>query len=504
MFRNPVIPGFAPDPSVVLVDGIFFLATSSFHFFPGIPIYASVDLQNWAHIAMPLDDGNTMVASGGLFAPTIRYNDGAFYIVCTNCYHGHDNWKTDNFLITTRDIWSNKWSDPVHFSFYGIDPSLFFDDDGRAFIQGSWLIDRMKQPSCTIKQFEIDITNGKHLSDTHEIWTGFAKRDTEGPHIYKKDGWYYLLVAEGGTFEHHMLSIARARDIWGPYESCPQNPIMTADGTEEYVQNIGHGEIFQDASGNWWAAVLGVRENNGKQPMGRETFLTTVDWPIDEWPVIQQPRMSLASTRTLPGSTPAFLDKLRSIRPNVADLYLHLPVGYDAYSSPTCVVLQPTKNDLSSSHGTALLARRQRSVNSVASTTVGLPANKAEAQNVVAGLTVYKDPLRHLSIIVDLATRLLSVNFVDASKDYTFTAVNPDPMPQSTRAVEMRIVSSPAQYEFTYRLEEGKEWMTVGSADAALLSAKDFTGSVFGVFAVCEQGETHTAKVSFSNFIVED
>lgn len=142
-----------------------------------------------------------MVASGGLFAPTIRHHNGTFYIACTNCSHGKDNWQTDNFLITTDDIWSDNWSDAIPFDFYGIDPSLFFDDDGRAYIQGSWMMemDRMKQPSCTIKQFEIDVRSGSALSETREIWGGFAKRDTEGPHIYKKDGWYYLLVDERET-----------------------------------------------------------------------------------------------------------------------------------------------------------------------------------------------------------------------------------------------------------------------------------------------------------------
>lgn len=452
---------------------------------------------------MPLDDGNTMVASGGLFAPTIRYKDGTFYIVCTNCYHGKDNWKTDNFLITTTDIWSSKWSDPINFSFYGIDPSLFFDDDGRAYIQGSWMIDRMKQPSCTIKQFEINVVTGKHLSDTREIWTGHAKRDTEAPHIYKKDGWYYLLVAEGGTFEHHMLSIARARHVWGPYESCPQNPIMTADGTDEPVQNIGHGELFQDASGNWWAAVLGVQANHGKQPMGRETFLTPVDWPANEWPTIHPPRMSFTSPRTLPASSSAFVDKLRAMQHSVADIHLHSPLAYNAYTSSTRIALAPTQNSLSSVHGTALLARRQRSLTSVAHTTILLPAVTTETQHVVAGLAVYKDPLRHLSIAIDLATRLLSVHFVDTSKSYDFTSAHADPVPNGEGAVEVRIAADAERYEFAFRRQGREAWTKLGSADGALMSARDFTGSVFGVFAVFGSGEG-ASRVEFDDFEVED
>ncbi|PNH46447.1 hypothetical protein VD0004_g1665 [Verticillium dahliae] len=133
------------------------------------------------------------------------------------------------------------------------------------------MLRRDKQPTATIKQIEINATTGKALSEAIEIWTGWAKYDTEGPHIYKVDGYYYLLAAEGGTFEHHMLTIARSTNIWGPYESADTSPIMTADGKDEYIQNIGHGDLFQDRYGRWWAAVLGVRkQEDGYLGLGRE------------------------------------------------------------------------------------------------------------------------------------------------------------------------------------------------------------------------------------------
>lgn len=183
---------------------------------------------------------------------------------------------SQNFIISTKDIWRDTWSDPVLFYFHGLDTSLFFDQENRAFIQGGWALNSQGQPRTTIKQVEIDIHTGKLLSDTKEIWTGFAKYDSEGPHMYLKDGYYYLLIAEGGTFEHHMLTIARSKSIWGPFESHAKNPILTADGTKEYIQNVGHGDIFQDATGEWWAVVLGVRNRHDRFPLGRETFLTRV------------------------------------------------------------------------------------------------------------------------------------------------------------------------------------------------------------------------------------
>ncbi|THY61342.1 xylosidase/arabinosidase [Aureobasidium pullulans] len=243
--------------------------------------------------AFPLDTGHIMVASAGLWAPTIRHHKGRFYIICTNCTRGGEAFLTQNFYIYTDDIMSNEWSDPIFVDFKGIDPSLFFDIDDRVYFQGSWELTRERQPTCTIKQFEIDITTGKPLSETQEIWTGAAKYDTEGPHIYRKDGYYYLVVAEGGTLEHHMLSIARSRSIWGPFESYEYNPILTSDLKNEFVQNTGHGELFHDASGAWWAVVLGVRESEGgRSPIGRESFLTPVDWPKGGWPTIDQPRMT--------------------------------------------------------------------------------------------------------------------------------------------------------------------------------------------------------------------
>ncbi|RSL82987.1 hypothetical protein CEP52_016834 [Fusarium oligoseptatum] len=184
-----------------------------------------------------------------------------FYIVCTNAGHGGKTLRTDNFVISTTDIWSNNWSDPIPIPFKGIDPGLFFDDDGRVYFHGCFLLDRTKQPSCTITQFEINIETGEPISEQREIWQGHARYDTEGPHIYKLGKWYYLLVAEGGTFEHHMLCISRSESVWGPYEDFKGNPILTADGKDdEYIQNTGHGELFQDSNGQWWAAVFGCEE----------------------------------------------------------------------------------------------------------------------------------------------------------------------------------------------------------------------------------------------------
>jgi beta-xylosidase len=355
-----------------------------------------------------------------------------------------------------------------------------------------------RKHSHTIKQFEIDIQTGAPLSETREIWNGFAKRDTEGPHIYRKDGWYYLLVTEGDASEHHMLSMARSKDIWGPYESYPQNPVMTADGEDEHVQHMGHGELFHDANGDWWAAVMGLRGNRDSTPMGRETFLTPVEWPKDEWPTIEQPRMSFSTPRTVQmGFASAQLIKnMRLVKPHLDDVYLHKPLRRP-YKKASSITLTPTTSTLSTTSAPlALLARRQRSMTAIAATTILLD-NEATHSDAIGGLTIYKDPLRHVSISVCLSTRLIHVHFVDASKDYEYTASYPEPVSRSSTAVDLRIIASAERYALEFRdSEKGGRWHQVDVVDTCMLSTRDFTGTLLGIFALTDANASLSVSVN--------
>lgn len=216
-----------------------------------------------------------MLATGGLYAPTIRFHNGTFYIVCTNLVHlAEENpSRTENFVVSATDIWSNNWSDPVYFDFNGIDPSLLFDD-GKVYVQGS----QGPGPGTTICQFELDLATGVKGPE-RTIWRGTGGIYPEGPHVYRRDGWYYLVIAEGGTHGGHMVTVARARNVWGPYEGCPRNPILTARRTDEYVQYTGHCDVFEDGEGGWWGVCLGVRKDEkGRFVLGRESFLTRATW----------------------------------------------------------------------------------------------------------------------------------------------------------------------------------------------------------------------------------
>lgn len=438
-----------------------------------------------------------MVASAGLFAPTIRHHRGMFYIVCTNCFHHEDAWRYENFMISCKNVESGTWSDPLFFPFQGIDPDLFFDDDGRAYVSGSWQMSRLKQPSCTIKQFEIDVASGKPLSEPREIWGGYARYDTEGPHIYKRGAWYYLLVAEGGTFEHHLLSIARSRNVAGPYESFAGNPILTSDGKDEYIQNVGHGDLFQDEYGSWWAAVLGVRNQPG-QPLGRETFLTPVDWPEGDWPRISQPAMKFYR-HPIFGTGPkhtAFRDKRNEfcyVR-NAILAHYRLSEG-----SRDLISLRATPNVLSSSTGTfTFIGERQRSMKCVATTILEISSQNEESEDLVAGLVLYKDHLRYASIAYNSAASQVQLD-VSSSESHDFQTTAQKVSSSITR-LGLKIAAFPDRYVFFYHdgLAPGGSWAELGGVNAQSLHAREFTGPVLGIFATGGNREA-----VFGDFVIQ-
>lgn len=466
-------------------------------------------------VKVPLDTGHYMVGSAGLFAPTIRHHRGRFYIICTNLLALKSPFEAQNFIISTTDIWAGDWSDPVYIPFNGIDPSLFFDDDDRTYFQGCYTIDRMTQPSCTIKQFEIDPDTGKKLSEEREIWGGHARYDTEGPHIYKIGKWYYLLVAEGGTFEHHMLCISRSENIWGPYEDFEGNPILTADGTDEYIQNTGHGELFQDGAGKWWAVALAVRNENGGEslgkdtfvaPLGRESFLAPVDWPEGGWPKVLQPKMEFMES---PVSLPSGTDEVTKIRspPNVGNLHIRTPdlSRYVVSEDNTgLVTLFPSRTDLSTPTGTStLLGRRQLSLTSVA--TASLNINGLE-KGVQAGLALYKDHLRHVSLTYDSDKKTVLCYAVSLDDNIIFPRqlhVEDD-----AEQVRFKIISFPTKWVFLAKAarkeapDSDEGWTDLGSVEAWKLCAREMTGPMFGVFAHASEDEAEAVAINFSHFTV--
>lgn len=288
-FANPVLPGCHPDPSVCRVGSDFYLVTSTFEWFPGLPVFRSRDLVHWRQIGHALDRAGQLPldgvpASGGLYAPTLRHHDGTFYLVCTlvdgTRWSGH-------FVMTASDP-AGPWSDAHRLDGDGIDPSLFFDDDGRAWCTGTRPTDRY-EGHTEIWLREFDPAALALTGDEHVIWDGAVKGAiwSEGSHLYKIDDRYVLLTAEGGTAHDHAVMVARADAVTGPYEGNPRNPVLTHRnlGAGHPIVGAGHADLVDTPDGEWWMVLLAMRPHHlDRCALGRETFLTPVTWE-DGWPV---------------------------------------------------------------------------------------------------------------------------------------------------------------------------------------------------------------------------
>ncbi|KAK4241790.1 Non-reducing end alpha-L-arabinofuranosidase BoGH43B [Achaetomium macrosporum] len=294
-FYNPIFPGFYPDPSCIYApewDHTFFCASSSFNAFPGIPIHASKDLKNWKLIGHVLNRkeqlprlAETNRSTSGIWAPALRFHDDTFWLVTTlvdDDRPKEDSSRWDNIIFKGKDPYNGKsWSNAVHFNFTGYGTEPFWDEDGKVYITGAhaWQI------GPYIQQAEANLETGE-TGEWRIIWNGTGGMAPEGPHIYRKDGWYYLPAAEGGTGLGHMVTTARSKSISGPYESNPANPVLTNANTTSYFQTVGHHDLFHDRNGNWWAVALSTRSGPEylHYPMGRETVMTAVSWPKGKWP----------------------------------------------------------------------------------------------------------------------------------------------------------------------------------------------------------------------------
>lgn len=287
---NPILAGFYPDPSICAVNDDYYIVNSTFSYFPGLPVMHSKDLAHWEQVGNVLDRESQLPLenaghSQGLFAPTIRYYDGLFYVICTNISHG------GNFVVTAKEP-EGPWSEPHYIEGAdGIDPSLFFDEDGKCYYIGTHPnVDGCRYDGdYFIYIQEFDYKNFKLVGKRVEAWNG-AMRGVhwpEGPHLYKVGDYYYVIHAEGGTGPEHAISVARSKDVFGPYEQNFCNPIFTHRhlGERFPIRYVGHGDLFQAFDGAWYMVMLAVRSVAGYTVMGRETFLARVIWEKG-WPVI--------------------------------------------------------------------------------------------------------------------------------------------------------------------------------------------------------------------------
>ena len=288
---NPILTGFNPDPSILRVGDDYYIATSTFEWFPGVQISHSRDLNNWEVVARPLNrysqlDMRGNPNSGGVWAPCLSFHDGVFYLIYSNVRRWASCFKdVNNYLVTAENI-DGPWSEPIFMNSSGFDPSLFHDDDGRKwFVNMIWDHRDQKVNFGGILLQEYGHSQQKLVGEIRNIFTGTPLGLVEAPHLYKRNGYYYLLTAEGGTFMSHAATVCRSKDIWGPYELMPDNPmISSAKNPELRLQSAAHGCFVENADGSWLFAHLCRRQfDNGRSILGRETALQNIEW-VDDWP----------------------------------------------------------------------------------------------------------------------------------------------------------------------------------------------------------------------------
>jgi xylan 1,4-beta-xylosidase len=295
-FPNPLIPGFNPDPSVVDVDGAYYLVTSTFEYLPGIPVYRSTNLTDWTHVgnvaARPEQAGVADVPTGsGIWAPTIRHRDGTFYVIVTIAGSPR------GCVVFTATNPAGPWSDGTTIDgIDGVDPDLAWGDDGTAYVTFSRLFTSGGQAGrhLGIQQARVDLSAGKALEEPRSLWSGSGLKFPEAPHLYQRGAHWYLIIAEGGTERGHAVSVARGTTPEGPFEACPANPVLSASGTSRPVQNTGHADLVATPDGGDALVLLGVRPQGANQsfsPLGRETFITPVNWEAG-WPRPQPVRLA--------------------------------------------------------------------------------------------------------------------------------------------------------------------------------------------------------------------
>lgn len=477
-FKNPIIPGFHPDPSICRVGEDYYIVTSSFEYFPGVPLYHSKDLANWREISHCLTRKSQLnlekaKTSGGIYAPTIRYHNGVLYMVTTNISAG------GNFYVFTENP-SGEWSEPIRVEQGGIDPSIFFDSDGKVYFTSTG--------NDCIVQSEIDIATGQRLTDIRELWKGTGGSCPEGPHLYKIGGYYYLMIAEGGTEYGHMETIARSKSPWGPFESCPRNPILTHRSTTSPIQATGHADLIEAPNGTWWLVFLGIRPNGHPycHHLGRETFLAPVKWSSDGWPVVgidgkaaleMEGDLAYSDFRKEEKARDDFEDKNLAVQWN----FLRNPYDEDRSLTerPGWLKLLGSRITLNDLDSPAFLGRRQEHFCCEVAALLDFTPHK---RNEEAGLTIRMNERHHYEIAVAVFRNKRRV-FVRRRIGGLESIVARENIGDGP--ITLRIIADRDTYRFSYSLDD-KERKPIAEGETRYLStevAGGWTGVFFGMYA---------------------
>ena len=489
IITNPILPGFNPDPSIIRVGENYYIATSTFEWFPGVQIHHSTDLVNWELIARPLNRVSQLDLIGnpdscGVWAPCLSYDQGTFYLVYSNVRSFDGSWKdTPNFLVTTDDI-RGDWSEPIFLSASGFDGSMFHDPvDGRKWYT-SLLVDHRKGKffGGIILQ-EYDPAKKKLVGPVFDIFTGSELGITEGPHLYRKNDYYYLITAEGGTEYGHAVTIARAKSIQGPYQLHPNITLVTSrDHPELPLQKAGHGDLVETRDGEWLLVFLVGRPLTSERRcmLGRETAMELVEWRDDDWPYLKSglpyPRVNvpIAQDSAAPIQKQRYHEEHRFDIPELSIHFqaLRIPME-DSWLSLTDrpgYLRLYGKESLSSFHRQSLIARRIQHFAIEVSTVLEFePANFQQ----MAGLVFYYNTSHwiylHLMGGEEGQNKLLQIITCD---NFEMKEALEDPVEIGQGLpVSFKAIMQKERLQFYFATDPSDDWRKIGPViDASILS----------------------------------
>lgn len=500
-YRNPVLPGFHSDPSVCRCGDDFYLVNSTFQYFPGVPVFHSKDLVNWEQVGNCLTRRSQLDLSGlynqsnpelgwtngGVYATTIREHKGRFYMVTTL-------FPSRRHFYVWTDNPAGEWSDPIviDFAIGSCDPTLYFEGDKCYFL---W-------KEGDIKICEIDVETGKQLGEIHHLGTGLGGRYPEGPHIYKKDGWYYMMLAEGGTEHGHQVCIMRSRNLFGPYEANRANPILSHFNMEMQnspIQGLGHADLVQAADSSWWMICLGYRTSGYLlHVMGRETMLAPVRWDKNAWPVVNgngtlSIEMNYKTLPLVPIPKEPMREEFNYAKRDVPKESYHsigLPMGWMSIGNPDFsryslterkgwMRLRASDATIDQATSPTFVCRRQTELQFKATTLLDASHLKDGMQT---GITAYAAPLNHYDVRVERRNGLLYLrdNIRLGEMSHSENEVR-----LSDSKVYLQIMSDKDYYYMQYSTD-GKQFKTLTKMDFRYLSTEvigGFTGVMLGVYA---------------------
>lgn len=499
-YKNPILSGFYPDPSIVRVEEDYYLVNSTFSYFPGVPIHHSRDLVHWEQIGnvltrkSQLDLTGADHGNGGIYAPTIRYHEGTFYMITTNVNHG------GNFIVTATDP-KGPWSDPYYLTADGIDPSLFFDDDGRCYYCGTK--ERREGGAFwgdnEIYIQELDLHTMQLCGESYAAWHGSSSRTewAEGPHLYKKDHMYYLMIAEGGTGLSHAVTIARSEDLRKPFTGFINNPILSHRqlGRHFPIINTGHADLFSTQNGDWYMVLLASRPCNGVCNLGRETFLVPVTWE-DGWPIVN-PGKGIVEPIIKAPNLPYFVT---SPKTELEDFNLsELPARFmtvrrsdfsifDLTSRKGYLTMPLLPDTITEKEEPAALFVRQTAMSYDFETKLCFtPCSDSEE----AGLTLYQSNNYHFRFFVRQVDSTNSLCVVIRENG------NESLLAKKTLTDSSELCLHVTQHEqhlmFSWKTADELSYQTLVTSDAKILStehAQGFVGTCLGLYATCNHTES--------------